>query len=155
MELNLNDLEIFKSGNNDKFDLAEQLGRLNFIGWCTATKPCQYVSSNLDKYGEYDVEVLWRGKPALVEIKYREGYQSNSFDSWMLESDKLNRLQKNKGYKLLYYNLFADLECALWDITNINDNNKIIKQLQKTNFDKETKKKGVIFLNINNSIKSF
>ena len=155
----LKQIKLIKTKNkitiDDEFDLAEQLGRLNFIGWCKATKPCQYVSSNLDKYGEYDVEILWRGEPALVEIKFREGYSSNDFNSWMMESDKLTRLQENKGYKLFYYNLFSDLELAMWDVTKTIPTNIITQELQKNNFTTNTRNKEVFFLNINNAYKTF
>lgn len=152
----MEELELYKRKTiNDSYELAEELGRINFIGWCKAMKQCEYVSSNSDKFGEYDVKILWRNKPGLVEIKFRDKYSSTDYDEWMMECSKLDNLKRNnEAFKIYYYNLFADYNFAFWDITDFVPSYTFKKMLPKNNFTDEKVEKEVFLLLNNKAITS-
>jgi hypothetical protein len=83
------------------------------------------------RYDDYDVYFEnASGERFIVEIKYRPNKSNTHYDysgGWMLEVEKYNKLMqhsKELNAKAIYMNFFDDNSILLYDLNNINFNNR-------------------------------
>ena len=96
---------------SDKFNEAELKGREKFKTFCDNQEWCTLIKFDENKYGSWDVAFLSGETKMIGELKDRE-YNSTTFDSWICEKEKLERIQakvkKRKDIKVMYINTFTD-----------------------------------------------
>ncbi|MCP4761440.1 MAG: hypothetical protein GY870_06635 [archaeon] len=141
---------------SDKFNEAELKGREKFKTFCDNQDWCTLVKFDENKYGAYDVAFLSGTTKMIGELKDRE-YKSTTFDSWICEKEKLERIQqkvkKRKDVKVMYINTFTDDKILFWDITNYAPKKYYKKVLPKnTAEDNGDKEKDIFYLATDKSI---
>lgn len=141
---------------SDKFNEAELKGREKFKTFCDNQEWCTLIKFDENKYGAYDVAFLSGETKMIGELKDRE-YNSTTFDSWICEKEKLERIQakvkKRKDIKVMYINTFTDDKILFWDITNYAPKKYYKKVLPKnTAEDNGDKEKDIFYLPTDKSI---
>lgn len=116
-------------------DRNETIGR-NAFKACVTTQHPDWTIKKFSKkrYDVYDVVFVsgaTQDNFIIGEIKFRDGYNYNAYDDWILEQEKLKSMQElrtkvqkmypNKNIWLHYINFYRDnlTTPRMWDITNI------------------------------------
>jgi hypothetical protein len=127
----------------NKFEIKDEQAKEEFKEWCGYQSWCRFNKKSKVGFATWDVSYYSgnsKTEIAIVgEIKVREGYESNTFDSWYLEEKKYKSLQqikeKVKGdLKIHYINIYPDSMIRIWDITEINNKMTVQRNLNKTKY---------------------
>lgn len=116
----------------------ELIGRNAFKAYVTTQHPDWTIKKfSKKRYDVYDVVVVSGGTEdhyIIGEIKFRDGYNYNAYQDWILEQEKLKSMQElkkhvetlfpNKSIYLHYINFYRDnlTTPRMWDITDIKPN---------------------------------
>ena len=148
----------------NKYQIKDQKGRDTFKDFCTNSNQrwCKYVADATDPFSIWDVAYLsgytsnFNKVKVIGEIKVRK-YESDSFESWYLELDKLKALKEKqlnsqkagKEIRITYINIFNDNMTLIWDLTDLNIESLPIKLMimPKNDFDDTKVYKQIIELN--------
>lgn len=108
----------------DEYDMAELRGRYLFAGVIMNDKRFMNLKFSKDSSSKWDVAFYFEGHKIVGEIKYREGYRHNSWDTWMAEVKKIKAIQ-NLAHKVnsraWYISITLD-GYYIWDVTNLDLN---------------------------------
>lgn len=127
----------------NKFEIKDEQAKEEFKEWCGYQSWCRFNKKSKVGFATWDVSYYSGNSkteiPIVGEIKVREGYESNSFNNWYLEEKKYNSLQqikeKTKGdLKIHYINIYPDSMIRIWDITELNNEKMIERNLKKTTY---------------------
>ena len=133
------------------FELDDQKGRDIFKSFCAAQPWCTINREAKKKYSSWDVSYYSGDTKIIGEIKVRY-YNHDSFDTWIMETKKLEALQsiKTKDTLINYINIFNDDKILIWDISNINQPSSI-EEHQQNDYTQNTVNKSITYLSTSQS----
>ena len=145
---------------DEQVEELEKKGRLAFKTYCERMPWCKVTKESKDRWSPWDVAFTsgtTRTNIKIVgEIKYRE-YESNVFEDWILQVDKLNGLKdiqsKYNDVKIMYINIFQDNIITIWDLDNLNEQQQFNLLLSNNQYNDQSQiNKNIIKLNYQDAI---